>query len=201
MFKKASTVLAVITLILTAAACNGAGKTEGGGKTASDAPQSEATLVADMSMGEAAGEANGLISRHQHGYEGLITVEVLAEGLSELTGLDFAIKEAVTGKDGVSVDWSPEASFLGGLGNTEQKEEFYVYDTDSLAWFMMDSLRGSIIENFGGQNLEVFYSMDGFKPLVVPGLSYPSEFPLNSPYMGSPFYFAHADGRGDDAAG
>jgi len=62
---------------------------------------------------------------------------------------------------------------------------------------MMDSLYRTILENFNGEELEVYYSMDGGKPIALE-ISYPSVFPVETPYMGSPFYSAHSDGLGDD---
>lgn len=155
-----------------------------------------ATLVADMSLGNAEGETDGLISRYEYGYDGELTISILAQGLSELTGLDFAINEW-DAYQSASVVWSSQATFIVGLGEIQQKDEFYVYDNESLAWFMMDSMYRTIIENYGGEGLEVYYMMDGNQPLRL-NLSYPSEFSTEEPYMGSPFYFAHADGFGDE---
>ena len=158
--------------------------------------QNTATLVADMSNGDPAGQTNGLVTEYDYSYWGMITVEGLAAGLSDLTGLDFAINDWSSGRGGVSVDWAPSATFLKGLGGTERQEAFFVSDDEALAWFLMDSLYRSIVASFGGVDLEVYYSMDGGLPLVVPGLSYPTEFPIDIPYMGSPFYLAHADSEG-----
>ncbi|MDR1558210.1 MAG: hypothetical protein LBS84_00685 [Clostridiales bacterium] len=160
-------------------------------------PENIATLVADLSLGDADGEEHNLISRYEYGYDGLLSVEILAQGLSELTGLNFAVNDSSSGKGGVSVDWSADAAFIAGLGDITQKDEFFVYDHESLAWFMMDSMYRTILENFDGEDLEVYYSMDGGQPIVL-GISYPPIFPVETPYMGSPFYSNHVGGRGDD---
>ena len=60
---------------------------------------------------------------------------------------------------------------------------------------MMDSLWRTITENLGVEN--VYYTMDGGKELSFEELQPVSVFPEDIPYMGSAFYFAHGDGRGD----
>ncbi len=161
-------------------------------------PENTAVLVVDMSLGNPDGEAEHLISRFDYGYDGQLTVGTLAEGLTKLTGLNFAINDFTSEKGGASVDWSLEASFLAGLGDIKQRQEFFVYDSESLTWLMLDSLYRSIIENFGDPELPVYYSMDGWKTLKLKDMSFISEIPPDLQYMGSPFFFAHSDVKGED---
>jgi hypothetical protein len=123
------------------------------------------------------------------------TVEEIAMGLSELTGLRFDISAMRNGPAGVTVDWSDDSALLTGPPE-EQNEDFHFYDYDSLAWFMLDSMELSIKRNLPFVE-EVYYTMDGGEELFL-YLDDPMGFSLDTPYMGSAFYFAHTDLRGDD---
>lgn len=123
------------------------------------------------------------------------TAEELANELSELTGLDFNITASKT-DDGWSVDWAADSTLIAGLDNREQKEEFFFFDCDSLNWFMMDSLWQTLTKNLNAEN--IYYTMDGGKELTFKELYAVNAFPSDIPYMGSEFYFAHTDVRGDD---
>ena len=123
------------------------------------------------------------------------TAEELAQELSKLTGLDFNITASKT-DDGWVVDWAADSTLIAGLDNREQKEEFFFFDFNSLNWFMMDSLWRTLTENLNAEN--IYYTMDGGKELTFEELYPVNEFPSDIPYMGSEFYFAHSDVRGDD---
>ncbi|MEA4926012.1 MAG: hypothetical protein VB084_11950 [Syntrophomonadaceae bacterium] len=128
-------------------------------------------------------------------YTGGLTVETLAEGLSQTTGLNYFVT-AKKVEDGISVDWANDSTLVANLADREQKKEFHFYDADSMRWFMMDSLLLTINDNLAPEN--VYYTMNGGKDLVFEALDPISEFPADLPYMGSNFYFAHADGTGKD---
>lgn len=68
-----------------------------------------------------------------------------------------------------------------------------------MRWFMMDSLWQSCMENMAID--EVYYTVDGGKELSFEELYPISVFPKDVPYMGSPFYFSHADLQGDATEG
>ena len=121
--------------------------------------------------------------------------EELAQELTELTGLDFIIT-ASKADDGWIVDWAADSTLIAGLDDREQKEEFHFSDQDSLRWFMMDSLWRTLTENLNTEN--IYYTMNGGKELVFEELYPVNEFPSDIPYMGSEFYFAHDDVRGDE---
>ena len=122
------------------------------------------------------------------------TAEELANELSELTGLDFIIT-ASQADDGWIVDWAADSTLFVGLD--EQKDEFLFFDQDSLSWFMMNSLWRTLTENLDAEN--IYYTMDGGQELVFEKLYPVNEFPSDIPYMGSEFYYAHADVQGDEA--
>ena len=123
------------------------------------------------------------------------TAEELAGELTGLTGLDFFITASKT-DDGWIVDWAADSTLIAGLDDREQKEEFHFFDQDSLCWFMMDSLWRTLTENLNAEN--IYYTMDGGRELFFEELYSVNVFPSDIPYMGSEFYFAHADVRGDD---
>lgn len=123
------------------------------------------------------------------------TAEELAHELSELTGLDFIIT-ASKAEDGWIVDWSADSTLIAGLDDREQKKEFHFFDYDSMSWFMMDSLWRTLTENLDAEN--IYYTMDGGRELVLEKMSPVKEFPSDIPYMGSEFYSAHTDARGDE---
>lgn len=152
-------------------------------------PDNLAALVTDFSGGNS--DLN--VEQYELGYSGTLTPEILIDGLSNLTGLDF-IADTVQTEMGITVDWKNESTLIAGLDGREQKENFHFFDADSMRWFMMDSLYRTLMENFGDEN--IYYTMDGEKELAFEDLSPTSSFPSDIPYLGSPFYFGHADGRG-----
>ena len=120
---------------------------------------------------------------------------LLANELTELTGLDFNITASKT-DDGLIVDWAADSTLIAGLDNREQKQEFFFFDNVTLSWFMMDSLCRTLTENLGVEN--IYYTMNGGQKLVVRELYPVSEFASDIPYMGSEFYSAHSNVQGDE---
>ena len=126
------------------------------------------------------------------------TAEELARELSDLTGMDFTITASKT-DDGLIVDWAADSTLIAGRDDREQKEDFRFYDYDSMSWFMMDSLWRTLTENLDAEN--IYYTMDGGQELVLENLSSSiNTFPSDVPYMGSGFYAAHDDVRGDEGS-
>ncbi len=126
------------------------------------------------------------IDEYSLDYQGELTIEMLAEGLSELTGLSFDINTTSIGNGVANVDWSTDSFLIAGLGEDPQKEEFFFYDNVSLNWFMMDSLYVTILNNF--DVTEVYYTMNGLQQLIPTDMS-GIEFPINSSYKGSDYYY------------
>ena len=123
------------------------------------------------------------------------TAEELANELTELTGLDFTITVSDTDK-GLVVDWAADSTLVSGLDSREQKEEFVFYDYDTMSWFMMDSLWRTLTKNLDTEN--IYYTMDGGQKLSLEKMSPAIIIPYDTPYMGSEFYDAHTNLRGDD---
>ncbi|MDD6032937.1 MAG: hypothetical protein PUC47_05545 [Oscillospiraceae bacterium] len=199
--KKLSAFLTLVMLVCLLAAC---GSTPPPSEpSSSSSSESSSSKVVESSQSTATQTAvlyavfnGGEVKEYPVAYTGAqITAEELADELTGLTGLDFTIT-ASKGTDGLTVDWAADSTLLAGLGGREQKTDFFFFDSDSLGWFMMDSLWKTLTENLGVE--DIYYTMDGGQELVVGTMSPPlNEFPSDTPYMGSEFYEAHSDGQGD----
>ena len=187
--RKRMTGLLAAAMFLFLAACDGEQvppQEESGGK--------EITHVADFSSGSEQAEELDLIRRETRTVEDA-TPQALAQALSEWSGLDFTLNSAAVEEGAVTVDWAANSTLVSGLDDREQKDEFHFYDIDSLRWFMMDSLYSTLTANLG--EIEVYYTMDGGQDLAFDELYPVNVFPSDIPYLGSPFYFAHADVQGE----
>jgi hypothetical protein len=123
----------------------------------------------------------------------------LADGLSEWTGLDFTLNDVTFDEDSVTVEWAMDSTLIAGLDDREQKQEFFMHDTVSLNWFMMDSLATTLKNgNLGVET--VYYCSDG-GPVTFPNpedmadVGLP-ELPPDQAYEGSAFFLTHADAQG-----
>lgn len=177
----------VITLMMSGCSPNQKdsdkkGESEGVGK-----------LVLDKSSGDPTPPAQ-LLQEVKFNYDGELTPDLIASELSDYTGLNFAVKIKET-EDGLIVDWMTNSTLLGG-SDTEPKEDFAFHDVDTMSWFMMDSLWGTLTKNLDIKN--VYYTMGDGKPLQLKNVSNATNFDTSSPYMGSAFYFAHSDVKGDN---
>lgn len=117
-------------------------------------------------------------------YDGDLTAEKLIQGIADLTGWDLTLTEdVISGKGGMSVSLSSECSLFAGPPDP-QREEFHMYDVDQLAETILDSIQKTLQEGFtleGGDpdTLDIWYYMEGEKPLELPvlGLSWPIDQP------------------------
>ncbi|WP_312700853.1 hypothetical protein [Sedimentibacter sp.] len=137
-----------------------------------------------------------------------ISVKQIIDGLSDWSGLDFSVEISYDDEGGVIIDWASDSSLISGSIPENQKvrlsgypqehnEKFNWQDADSLRWFMMDSM----YQTLQNKNYTVYYTMDGGKELAFDELYPANVFPSDIPYMGSAFYFNHADGRGESIQG
>lgn len=176
----------------TQAGVNQSGGTEPSGSDSKVEPEHVATLYADFTV---TADSAADINQFEYGYNGELTPEILAAGLTALTGLDFTISGYKYADNNIIVDWALNSTLVGGLDDREQNENFRFYDVDSLSWFMLNSYAMTLRENLNVQ--DVYFTMGGGGALKLPNLSPPMEFPADSPYMGSAFYIAHQDVRGE----
>jgi hypothetical protein len=175
-------VLLVVTLhlILSQSAC----------KKEAQADISVAPLLVDFSCGEPQAVSKKLVKQYDHPYKGALTVEALAQGLSEVTGFDFLVTayEPVD-DDGIVIYWGNDASLIKGLDNRTQKAEFYFTDDLTLRWFMLDSMKLTLIKNF--KFAKVYYAAEDGGPLAL-DLNAPLFTPSEA-YLGSEYYFSHME--------
>ncbi|NYB73649.1 hypothetical protein HZF24_05790 [Sedimentibacter hydroxybenzoicus DSM 7310] len=127
-------------------------------------------------------------------YYGELTPDILAESLSELTGLDFFV-DFTENDNAIYADWSPDSTLVANLDDREQKEEFFFFDADSMRWFMMDSLWMTLKENLGAE--DIYYTMDGGQELEFEYLYATNIIPSDFPYPGYMFFKAHMDNKGE----
>lgn len=186
--KKTLAILMAAALLLGFAACN-----LGGSRGPEFPEQAAGILLADSSQGD----PTHVPSEYPWIYPGEMSAENIAMGLSELTGLRFDVSAELTnGANSIAVDWNLGSSLFTGPPE-QQIDMFRFFDYDSLAWFMLDSLYRTILRNM--PEIEaVYYTMGGGSELVLQNLSPPMGFTLDTPYMGSAFYFAHMGNRGDE---
>jgi hypothetical protein len=197
-----------ILLCLSLSACNNTNSTSTSNNTnstnstntsklttsSSETQETEITLYANFAGGcERAAELDLIKTKTVTVEE--VTAETIAQELSQWSGLDFTLNGATMSESILTVDWSADSTLIANLDDREQKEDFNFFDVDSMRWFMMDSLSQTCMENMG--LTEVYYTMDGGKELSFEELYPISVFPKDVPYMSSPFYFAHADVKGD----
>jgi len=180
-----------ILLCLALSACSSA---NGKDSTQSESQGTEITLYANFATGCVEGMEGELIKTKTVTIPE-VTAEAIAKELSAWSGLDFTLNSATVSENILTVDWSADSTLIANLDDREQKEDFHFFDADSLRWFMMESLYQTCMENMDIS--EIYYTMDGGKELFFEDLSPTSVFPKEVPYMGSPFYFAHADVQGD----
>lgn len=155
----------------------------------------QATLYLNLSGGDPDPPPH-LLREVAFTHDGAVTPQLLVQELSDYTGLNFAvaIDEA---PDGLIVDWAADSTLLTGIV-MEEKEDFPFYDVDTTSWFMLDSLWETLTKNLSLEN--VYYTMQGGEPLRLDAVTDAPVLDATSPYMGSAFYFAHSDLKGDDIA-
>jgi len=116
-----------------------------------------------------------------------LSPHILAQGLSEATGLSFKVETAQMDDGTLTIDWALDSTLFAVAEDRNSQAEALFLDGDSLRWFMLDSMAQTVRVNL--EITSVYYTMDGGKPLVLEGLYPPVDF-WNMPYMGSAFYFA-----------
>ncbi len=190
--KKTFAIMLALCLLLSG--CGGK-ETSSQSKQTKSAPKVKtAMLYTNLEIGSESAK----YETHPFEYSGDLTSEKLAQGLSQLTGLDFFLRETPSCKsEEINIDWALSSTLISNLDDREQKNEFRFYDSDSMRWFMMDSLWRTLTENFDVEN--IYYTMNGGNDLEFDELYPINKFPFDFPYMGSAFYFAHADVKGDVA--
>ena len=111
--------------------------------------------------------------------------------MSDLTGWDLSLSKAVTiEKNHITVSFAKTSALFAGPPEP-QKEEFFVYDADTLIPTILDSVKKTLQENFvttcaGGDpdSLHIYYRMEGDQPLTFDNLHI--TIPMDQPYTSMP---------------
>ena len=114
-----------------------------------------------------------------------LSPENLLKAMSELTdwNLDLAA-DITTGKGGMSVCLSNNSALFMGPPDP-QKDEFHMFDTETLCHTILDSIKKTLQENFvyeGGDpdSIDIYFYMDGEKPLTLETLG--MRWSMEEPY-------------------
>jgi len=123
-------------------------------------------------------------------YTGELTPQILAQGLSEATGLIFKVQAGQLADGTLTIDWALDSTLFADSTERARQAEALFLDEESLRWFMLDSMEHTVRANM--EVTSVYFTMDGGKPLTLDNL-YPAVDFGEMPYMGSAFYFSLED--------
>lgn len=147
-----------------------------------DAPAPPAGQTATLYIGT---KASGF-AEYPMAYEGELTAELLIQGIADLTGWNLTLAEpVVSGKGGMSVCLSSESALFAGPPDP-QKDEFHMYSAEQLAETILDSIqktlqKGFVLEPGDPDTLDIWYYMEGERPLEFPDLG--MSWPIDQPYQ------------------
>lgn len=143
----------------------------------------EAVKKAALSIG-----SDGEFQEYPWEYQGELTPDALIAAISDLTGWNLTLADGVTtGKGGMTVCFSKESALFVGPPDP-QKEEFFMFDAESLDRTILDSIQRTLQYNFvdpelgDPASLDIYYCMEGDQPLTLPGIHV--TLPIDQPYQG-----------------
>ncbi len=164
--------------------------------------QGEASSQAEGASGSAGAESgassavlyigmNGSFTQYPASYTGQLTPEALISQISQLTGWNLELSDAVTtGKGGMTVSFSSNSSIVTGPPEP-QKEEFFVYDNTQLIHTILDSVQRTLQYNFvdpelgDPASLDIYFCLEeGDIPLSDLGTSLPRLEPYSQEVWG-----------------
>ena len=132
--------------------------------------------------------SDGRFQEYTWKYERELTPDALIQAISDLTGWDLTLADAVTvGKGGMTVCFSKESALFIGPPDP-QKEDFFMFDAESLDRTILDSIQHTLQYNFvdpelgDPDSLDIYYCMEGNAPLTLPGINV--TLPMDQPYKG-----------------
>jgi hypothetical protein len=198
--------IALSLLMITLCACSPAEQSPAAPEVSPATPQTEEssptpveepaneipfTLYADFTAGYTWGDVSEPLQTKAETTTQPVDAFLLAERLSQWSGLDFTLNSAELDGEEIRIDWDAASTLVAGLDRRDQKEDFFFIEAESMNWFMMDSLARTLTENLPVHT--VYYSADGGNALILEmqGLR---TLPVNEPYAGSAFYIADSHG-------
>ena len=201
--KKIAAALAALCFALAVGCSAGAGsapENAAGEPSSQQSSQTESSKPAESfgsgaeEPGEPAKEAalfigsDGDFQEYPWEYQGQPTPEALIAAISDLTGWNLTLADEVTaGKGGMTVCFSKESALFVGPPDP-QKEEFFMFDAESLDRTILDSIQRTLQYNFvdpelgDPDSLDIYYCMEGNAPLTLPGINV--TLPMDQPYKG-----------------
>ncbi len=194
---------ACLTLTMVACGSDSSSSTPTSSSTpaSSQSPENEektAILYTAFSLGGTDGSEYN-VTQHDFKYKGDLTIEKLAEGLTELTGYDFSIEVLSVGEGSAAIEWKKDSALaIAGSGMIEPKEGFMIMEITQINWFLLDSLYTTVSENLG--ITEIYYQAEGNLDNIVNHPETGSAFTPGMVYLGSNFYKNHSGNVGDDEA-
>ena len=135
------------------------------------------------------------------------TPDSLVKAMETLTGWNISLADQITtGKGGMTVCITGESAvFMGPPSN--QKENFHVYDAQSMVYAVLDSIQKTLQTYASPKNpesVDIYYCMEGNVPIRIDNLDV--TIPMDQPYTHEVLakLFQHADaptGTGSTNAG
>lgn len=114
-----------------------------------------------------------------------ISPEILIAAIAETTGWDLSLSgDVINEKNSMVVSFAPECALFTGPPDP-QKEEFHVFDVDSLTFSIFDSISETLKKHFSPDDtdaLNVYFCGEDNAPLVLPNIGLGVTLPTDSPY-------------------
>lgn len=139
------------------------------------------TVLAEVQTVMPSSSGRPKVTRHALIYKkGELSVEFIADRLTELTGLNFTVS-AKQDEDGTfTINWDADSTLIKGLDSAAPKEGFNLQSEEDLSWFMLNSLAYSVRKNLGEN--DVYYTMKRNRQLkldALPDMKFPKSVAYN----------------------
>ena len=136
-------------------------------ETTEAAPATEATEAAADSetVNVYIGTVDSGFTAYPVELNGPLSPEALIAGMEDLTGWNLSLAEPVTtGKGGMTVIFAEDCALISGPPAV-QKEDFHVFDVDSLVVTVLDSVQETLRRNYVGEEgdpaaLDIYFSIN-----------------------------------------
>lgn len=112
-----------------------------------------------------------------------VTPDTLVQGIADLTGWNLELADTITsGKGGMTVSFSGSSAIFSGPPEV-QKDEFHVYDAESMVFAVLDSIQMTL-QNYASpvnpSSVDIYFCMEGDVPITLDNLGV--TLPMDQPY-------------------